>query len=83
VLSSRVGVVPWLQEGSQNRLAASVSIEEFVAWYAGAYAPAYHACFLPTLNYDARSTTHQIYTAYSHRGTVTEHTALSDSRVVG
>jgi hypothetical protein len=31
VLSPRVGVVPWLQEGCQNRLASSVSIEEFVA----------------------------------------------------
>jgi len=28
VLSPRVGVVPWLQEGCQNRLAGSVSIEE-------------------------------------------------------
>jgi hypothetical protein len=31
VLSPRVGIVPWLQEGCQNRLAVSVSIEEFVA----------------------------------------------------
>jgi len=32
VLSPRVGIVPWLQEGCQNRLAAGiVSIEEFVA----------------------------------------------------
>jgi len=32
VLSPRVWIVPWLQEGCQNRLAAgSVSIEEFVA----------------------------------------------------
>jgi len=31
VLSPRVGIVPWLQEGCQNRLAGSVSIEEFVA----------------------------------------------------
>jgi hypothetical protein len=31
VLSPRDGVVPWLQEGCQNRLAGSVSIEEFVA----------------------------------------------------
>jgi len=31
VLSPCVGVVPWLQEGCQNRLAGSVSIEEFVA----------------------------------------------------
>ena len=30
VLSPRVGVVPWLQEGCQNRLAGNVSIEEFV-----------------------------------------------------
>jgi len=30
VLSPRVGVVRWLQEGCQNRLAGSVSIEEFV-----------------------------------------------------
>jgi len=30
VLSPRVDV-PWLQEGCQNRLAGSVSIEEFVA----------------------------------------------------
>jgi len=31
VLSPRVGTVPWLQEGCQDRLAGSVSIEEFVA----------------------------------------------------
>jgi len=31
VLSPRVGIVLWLQEGCQNRLAGSVSIEEFVA----------------------------------------------------
>jgi len=31
VLSPRVDVVPWLQEGCQNQLAGSVSIEEFVA----------------------------------------------------
>ena len=31
VLSPCVGIVPWLQEGCQNRLADSVSIEEFVA----------------------------------------------------
>jgi len=31
VLSPRVGIVPWLQEGCQNRLAGSVSTEEFVA----------------------------------------------------
>jgi len=31
VLSPCVGVVPWLQEGGQNRLAGSLSIEEFVA----------------------------------------------------
>ena len=31
MLSPRVGIVPWLQEGCQNRLAGSVSIEEFVA----------------------------------------------------
>jgi hypothetical protein len=31
VLSSRVGIVPWLQEGCQKRLTGSVSIEEFVA----------------------------------------------------
>ena len=30
VLSPRVGVVPWLQEGCQSRLAVSVSMEEFV-----------------------------------------------------
>jgi len=30
VLSSRVDIVPWLQEGCQNRLAGSVSIEDFV-----------------------------------------------------
>jgi len=28
VLSPRVGIVPWLQEGCQNRLAGSVFIEE-------------------------------------------------------
>jgi len=32
VLSPRVGIVQWLQEGCQNLLAASVSIEEFVAY---------------------------------------------------
>ena len=31
VLSPRVGIVPWLQESCQSRLAGSVSIEEFVA----------------------------------------------------
>ena len=31
VLSPRVGIVPWLQEGCQDRLAGSVSIKEFVA----------------------------------------------------
>jgi len=31
VLSPRVDVVPWLQEGCQNRLVGIVSIEEFVA----------------------------------------------------
>jgi len=31
VLSPRVGIVPRLQEGCQNRLAGSMSIEEFVA----------------------------------------------------
>jgi len=31
VLLPRVGIVPWLEEGRQNRLAVSVSIEEFVA----------------------------------------------------
>ena len=31
VLSPRVGIVPWLQEGCQNRLAGSVSFEKFVA----------------------------------------------------
>jgi len=31
VLSPRVGIVPWLQEGCQNWLAGSVSIEEFIA----------------------------------------------------
>jgi len=31
VLSPRVGIVPWLQEGCQDRLASSVSIEVFVA----------------------------------------------------
>jgi len=31
VLSPRVGIVQWLQEGCQNRLTGSVSIEEFVA----------------------------------------------------
>jgi len=36
VLSPRVGIVPWLQEGCQNRLAGSVSIEEFVALVRGA-----------------------------------------------
>jgi hypothetical protein len=30
VLTPRVGIVPWLQEGCQNRLAGSVSVEEFV-----------------------------------------------------
>jgi len=31
VFSPRVGIVLWLQEGCQNRLVGSVSIEEFVA----------------------------------------------------
>ena len=31
VLSPRFGIVPWLQEGCQNRLAGSVSIGDFVA----------------------------------------------------
>jgi len=31
VLSPRVSIVPWLQEGCQNRLAGSVSIEKVVA----------------------------------------------------
>ena len=31
MLSPRVGIVPWLQEGCQDRLAGSASIEEFVA----------------------------------------------------
>jgi len=31
VVSPGVGIVPWLQEGCQNRLACSVSIEEFIA----------------------------------------------------
>jgi len=31
VLSPHVGIVPWLQEGCQNWLAGSVSIEDFVA----------------------------------------------------
>jgi len=31
VLSPRVGIVPWLQEDCQNRLAGNVSFEEFVA----------------------------------------------------
>jgi len=31
VLSPPVGIVPWLQEGCQNQLAGSVSIEDFVA----------------------------------------------------
>ena len=31
VLSPRVGIVPWLQEGCQNQLAGSVSIEELIA----------------------------------------------------
>jgi len=30
VLSPHVGIVPWLQEGCQNRLAGSVFIVEFV-----------------------------------------------------
>jgi len=31
MLSPRVGIVPWLQEGCQDRSAGSVFIEEFVA----------------------------------------------------
>ena len=31
VLPPRVGIVPWLQEGCQDRLGGSVSVEEFVA----------------------------------------------------
>jgi len=93
MLSPRVGIVPWLQEGCQNRLAGSVSIEEFVATNSsmdtlaitlrsrqllkmGTWLPEtcwanykgeikdntkWHLVgFLPILNYDARSTTHQI-----------------------
>ena len=30
MLSPRVDIVPWLQEGGQDRLAVSVSIEELV-----------------------------------------------------
>ena len=30
VLSPRVGIVPWLQEGCPNRLAGSVSIEDYL-----------------------------------------------------
>jgi hypothetical protein len=34
MLSPRVAIVPWLQKGWQDRLAGSVSIEEFVAlWF--------------------------------------------------
>ena len=33
----RVGIVPWLQEGCQNWLAGSVSIEEFVATNSSMY----------------------------------------------
>ena len=33
MLSPRVGIVPWLQEGCQDRLAGSLSIEGFVARY--------------------------------------------------
>ena len=39
VLSPRVGIVLWLQEGCQNRLAGSVSIEEFVATLPTQYQP--------------------------------------------
>ena len=40
---------PWLQEGGQVRLAGSASMDGFVVWYAGAYAPAYHTtlCYEP------------------------------------
>ena len=31
MLSRRLGIVPWLQEGCQDRLAGSASIGEFVA----------------------------------------------------
>ena len=49
--------VPWLHEGGQVRLVGSASMDGFVSqqkvtssWF-----------FLSTPNYDARSTTHQIY----------------------
>ena len=41
--------VPWLREGGQVRLVGSASMDGFVS-----------QLFLSTLNYDARSTTHQI-----------------------
>jgi len=40
--------VPWLQEGGQVRLVGSASMDGFVS-----------QLILSTLNYDARSTTHQ------------------------
>ena len=45
--------MPWLQEGGQVRLVGSESMDGFVS-----------QLFLSTLNYDARSTTHQIGTEY-------------------
>jgi len=126
MFSSPVGIVPWLQEGCQDRLAGSKSIDEFVAtnslWmhylptsldslpaataqyqYEAKTSRSRHllmmgtwlhkTCwatsrreikntqltsswfFLSTLNYDARSTTHQIHCpvleAVSSRGTFT------------
>jgi hypothetical protein len=47
--------VPWLQEGGQVRLVGSASMDGFVSQVTSSW------FFLVTLNYDARSTTHQIY----------------------
>ena len=44
VLSPRVGVLPWLQEGCQNRLAGSVSIINLSALELDIYSLAYCLC---------------------------------------
>jgi len=49
VLSTRVGIVSWLQEGCQVRLAGSASMEEFVARCA--------TCFGQTCTYLQEMTT--------------------------
>jgi len=55
VFSPRVGIVPCLQEGCQNLLAGSVSIEEFVAQSATNFVP---SCSYGTKPTRGENTTH-------------------------